>query len=220
MQYPNTYICSCSILYLVYSVLYFHWQVSHCQGHSTSIAIQMPCEIIPVDEIQKYHSWTDSLSRIHICSRSQNPSWRMELSMMMTWYDIHVDLSYMEDIMQTAVRYFWPAQCLDNSQRAQHTSPAAAGTSCVEQKIQTPKILTAEIRTPKIQLKMKALLRGPNLLINLLPNFPCSSTHILSCPKKLLLFYFGCKSNPDRAIYLQPLARLFIANHLNCIGYC
>ena len=70
----------------MYSVLYFHWQVSHCQGHSTSIAIQMPREIIPVDEIQKYHSWTDSLSRIHICSRSQNPSWRMELSMVMTWY--------------------------------------------------------------------------------------------------------------------------------------
>ena len=180
----------------------------------------MPREIIPVDEIQKYHSWTDSLSRIHICSRSQNPSWRMELSMMMTWYDIHVDLSYMEDIMQTAVRYFWPAQCLDNSQRAQHTSPAAAGTSCVEQKIQTPKILTAKIRTLKIQLQIKALLIGPNLLINLPPNFPCSSTHILSCPKKLLFFYFGCKSNPDRAIYSQLLARLFIANHLNYIGYC
>ena len=118
--------------------------------------------------------------------------------------------------MQTAVRYFWPAQCLDNSQRAHHTSPAAAGTSCVEQKIQTPKIQTAKIRAPKIQLQVKAFIRGPN--IN--PNFPCSSTHILSCPKKLLLFYFGCKSNPNRAIYLQPLARLFIANHLNCIGYC
>ena len=63
MQYRNTYICSCSILYLVYYVLYFHWQVSHCQGHSTSIAIQMPGEIIPVYEIQKYHSWTDSLSK-------------------------------------------------------------------------------------------------------------------------------------------------------------
>ena len=219
MQYRNTYICSCSILYLVYYVLYFHWGVSHCQGHSTSIALQMPGEIIPVDEIQKYHSWTDSLSKYKNIIFALRVVIRLEgWSCRWWWPDMismcgpllhggyHADSC--EILLACTMSWRFPE------------GPTYIPCSCRHilygTKIQTPKILTAKIRTPKIQLQIKALLRGPNLL----PNFPCSSTHILSCPKKLLLFYFGYKSNPDRAIYLQHLARLFIANHLNCIGYC